>query len=73
MLSNGKDKVTHPGLHGKSTRTVGFYIFFYAFSHYVLLHKEIIDFYEMEPMFVNPLFEYWLKTRYFPYATGQVL
>ena len=35
--------------------------------------KEIIDFYEMEPMFVNPLFEYWLKTRYFPYASGQFL
>ena len=23
--------------------------------------KEIIDFYETEPTFINPLFEYWLK------------
>jgi hypothetical protein len=24
--------------------------------------KEIIDFYGSEPAFINPLFEYWLKT-----------
>ncbi len=27
--------------------------------------KEIIDFFEKEPLFVNPLFEYWLRTFYF--------
>ena len=27
--------------------------------------KEIIDFFEKEPGFVNPLFEYWLRERYF--------
>ena len=27
--------------------------------------KEIIDFFEKEPVFVNPLFEYWLRSFYF--------
>ena len=27
--------------------------------------KEIIDFFEIEPAFVNPLFEYWLRNYYF--------
>ena len=29
-----------------------------------LENKEIIDFYESEPTFINPLFEYWLKRSY---------
>jgi len=27
--------------------------------------KEILDFYEKEPGFVNPLFEFWLRERFF--------
>ena len=27
--------------------------------------KEIVDFFEKEPVFVNPIFEYWLRTHFF--------